>query len=98
MYNLIEYSDNCSKITGSLRNYYRDESFLNGNGAIADFPADNNSNSASFKFKTKIADQTGNDGTKNVKIRVPLKYLSKSLRTLEMPLINCEIKSYFNLV
>ena len=91
MYNLIEYSDNCSKITGSLWNYYRDESFLNGNGAIADFPADNNSNSASFKFKTKIADQTGNDGTKNVKIRVPLKYLSKSLRTLEMPLINCEI-------
>ena len=28
---------------------------------------------------------------KNVKIRVPLKYLSNFWRTLEMPLINCEI-------
>ena len=36
-------------------------------------------------------DRTGNDGTKNVKIRVPLKYLSNFWRTLEMPLINCEI-------
>ena len=27
-------------------------------------------------FKTKIACRTGNDGTKNFKIRVPLKYLS----------------------
>ena len=25
MYNLIEYSKNCSKTTGSLWNYYRDE-------------------------------------------------------------------------
>ena len=33
----------------------------------------------------------GNDGTKNVKIRVPLEYLSNFCRTLEMPLINCEI-------
>ena len=90
MYNLIEYSDNYSKTSGSLWQYYRDESYLNNNGAIADFPADNNS-SASYKFKTKIADTTGNDGTKNVKIRVPLKYLCKFWRTLEMPLINCEI-------
>ena len=44
-----------------------------------------------FKFKTKIEGRTGNDGTKNVKIRVPLKYLSNSCRTLEVPLINCEI-------
>ena len=25
MYNLLEYSKNCRKTTGSLRNYYRDE-------------------------------------------------------------------------
>ena len=43
--------------------------------AIADFLA-NKKNSASFKFKTKIADRTGKDGTKNVRIRVPLKYFS----------------------
>ena len=35
--------------------------------------------------------QTGNDGTKNVEIMVSLKYLSNFWRTLEMPLINCEI-------
>ena len=35
--------------------------------------------------------KTGNDGTKNVKSRVLLKYLSNFRRTLEMPLINCEI-------
>ena len=90
MYNLIEYSDNYSNTSGRLWNYYRDEPFLNANVAIDDFPTDNN-NSASFKFKTKIAGRTENDGTKNVKIRVPLKYLSNFWRTLEMPLINCEI-------
>ena len=90
MYNLIEYWDNNSKISGSLWHYYRDEPFLNVNAAIAAFPAYNN-NSASFIFKTKIADRTGNDGTKKIKIRVPLKYLSNFWRTLQKPLINCEI-------
>ena len=44
-----------------------------------------------FKFKTKTVGRTGNGGTKNVRIRVPLKYLSGLWRTLEMALINCEI-------
>ena len=44
-----------------------------------------------FKYKTKIAGRTGNNGTKNVKIRVPLKYLSDFWRFLEMILTNCEI-------
>ena len=39
----------------------------------------------------KITGRTGNDGTKNVEIMVPLKYLSNFWRTLEMPLINCEV-------
>ena len=70
MYDLIEYSDNYSKTSGSLWHYYRDATFLNANSATADFPAYNN-NSASFKFNTKIAGRRENDGTKNVKIRVP---------------------------
>ena len=90
MFHLIEYSDNYSKKFGNLWHYYRDEPFLNANGAIADFPADNN-NSALLKFKTKIAGRTGNDGTENVKMRVPLKHLGKFWRTLEMSLISCEI-------
>ena len=88
-YNLIEYSNNYSKTSGSLWHYYSDEPFFD-NSAIADFPANNN-NSASFKFRTRIMGRTGNDRTKNVEIRVPLKYLSSSWRTIEMPLINCEI-------
>ena len=75
MYSLIEYSDNFLITSGSLWEYYRDESFLDNNGAIADFPADNN-NGVSFKFKTKTAGRTGNDGTKNVKTIIPLKYQS----------------------
>ena len=39
-----------------------------------------------------MAGQTGDDGTKNVEIMVPLKYLSNFWRTLKIPLIiNCEI-------
>ena len=70
MHNLIEYSDNYFKTCGSLWHSYRDEPFLDNNGAIADFPANNNS--ALFKFKTKIAGRIENNG----EVRVSLKYLS----------------------
>ena len=74
LYNLIQCSDNYSKPCRSLWQYNRDEPFLdNNNGAITDFPADNN-NIALFNFKTKIAGRTGTNGTKNIGIRVPLKY------------------------
>ena len=44
-YNLIEYSDNYSKTSGSLWQYYRDEPALTDGGAIANFhAADNSSN------------------------------------------------------
>ena len=84
MYNLIEYSNNYSKTSRSSWKYYRDETALNDADTLANFPA----NSASFKFKQKITGLTGNDGTKDVKIMVPLKYLSNFWRTLEMLLIN----------
>ena len=46
----------------------------------------------SFKSKVKITGKTPNNGsTKDVEIIVPLKYLSNFWRTLEMPLINCEV-------
>ena len=89
MCNSTECSNNYSKTSGRLLHYYRDEQFLYANGAT-DFPADNN-NSALFKFKTKIAGRTGNDGRNNVKIRILLKYLSNFWRALEMLLANCEI-------
>ena len=72
MYNLIEYSDAYSKTSGSLWQYHRDEPALNANDEIIDFPANSN-NSASFRFTQQISGQTGNGGTKDVEIMVPLK-------------------------
>ena len=82
IYNLIEYRDQHSKKFGNLQQYYRNKPFLIAKSAIADIPADSN-NSSLFKFRTKIAGRTGNDKmfkcTKNIKIMVPLKYLSNFL-------------------
>ena len=90
MYNLIEYSDNYAKTTGSLWQYCKDIPARNANNKnIVIFAEDNITDS--FKFKAKITGQTGDDGTKDVEIMVPLKYLSNFWRTLEMPLINCEV-------
>ena len=80
MHNLIEYRDNYSKTSGSLFQYFKD------------IPNDNLARSESFKYKVKITGKTPVDGnTKDVEIIVPLKYLSNFWRTLEMPLINCEV-------
>ena len=88
MYNLIEYSDNYAKTTGSLWQYCKDIPARNNNNEITEFTLVNTTDS--FKFKAKITGQTEDDGTKDVEIMVPLKYLSNFWRTLEMPLINCE--------
>ena len=42
-------------------------------------------------LKKKITGQTEDNETKEVEIMVPLKYVSNFWRTLEIPLINCEI-------
>ena len=36
-----------------------------------------------------------NNGKKNVEITVPLKYLNDICKTLEKPLINCEISLFW---
>ena len=89
MYNVIEYSDNYAKTTGSLWQYCKDIPALNANDEITQFTGGNTTDS--FNFKVKLTGQTGNDGTKDVEIMVLLKYLSNFWRTLEMPLINCEV-------
>ena len=89
MYNLIEYSDYYSKTSGSLWQFCKDIPTVNNNNAIVDFTNDNLIDSSNFKVK--MTGQTENNGTKSVEIMVPLKYLSNFWRTLEMPLINCEV-------
>ena len=89
MYNLIEYSDNYQDSSATLYQYKQDD-------AVADLTADN---SSSFKYKikllgnvTEVAGNAAGVRRLNVKIVVPLKYLSNLFRSLEMPLINCKIK------
>ena len=69
------------EVCGNIVKIYRPE--------FVDFTGGNTTNS--FNFKAKITGQTGEDETKDVEIMVPLKYLSNFWRTLEMPLINCDV-------
>ena len=93
MYNLLKYSKNYEKTSGSLFNYHRDEpskiTVGVGNNAI------NISirNSKSFDYKTEIIGSldAGDDEKEDVEIAIPLKYLGNFWRSLDIPLINCEI-------
>ena len=94
MYNLIEYSDNYQDSSATLYQYKQDEP--PEDDAIADLTADN-SNSFKYKIKllgnvTEVAGNAAGVRRLNVKIVVPLKYLSNFFRSFEMPLINCKIK------
>ena len=90
MYNLIEYSVNYSKTSVSLWQHCKDIPAVNNDGNTVDFNGANATDS--LNFKTKITGQTDNNGRiDNVEIMVPLKYLRNFWRTLEMPLINCEV-------
>ena len=83
MYNLLEYSDNYQNSTGSLYQFKRDE------------PPDDNAsfgnNRTSLVYKSKLIKGTDNNNVNNVKLVVPLKYVSIFFRSLELPLVNCKI-------
>ena len=76
MYNLLEYSANYEDTTGSLYQFKRDE-LPDNNGNVT-------ANTTSLKCKSIF-------GVNNVKLVVPLKYVSNFFRSLEMPLVNCKI-------
>ena len=93
MYNLLEYSKNYRKTTGSLWNYYRDKpsSSINDDDNITHSIL----NSESFDYKVSFIENgaTHDNLTKNdVKVVVPLKHLSNFWRHLDIPLINCEVE------
>ena len=94
MYNLIEYSDNYQDSSATLYQYKRDEP--QENNVVANLTA---INSSSFKYKIKLLGNVtevagGAAGVRrlNVKVVVPLKYLSNFFRSLEMSLINFKTK------
>ena len=89
MYSLIEYPDNYQDSSATHYQYKRDEPPANLPNNLA------TNNSSSFKYKVDLLgnpDVNNNVATLNVKVVVPLKYLSNFFRSLEMPLINCKIK------
>ena len=90
MYNLIEYSDNYQDSSATLYQYKRDEP--PEGDPIPNLAVDN---SSSFKYKVELLGDpvvVNNIARRNVKVVVPLKYLTNFFRSLEMPLINCKIK------
>ena len=93
MYNLLEYSKNYEKTSGSLFNYYRDEPSEITIGAGNNARNISIRNSKSFDYKTKTTESldVGEDEKEDVTIAIPLKYLGNFWRSLDIPLINCEI-------
>ena len=82
MYNLVEYSKNKKQqvVYGIIIEMNQVILFL----PILDL----------FKYKTNIVGKTteNNDSLKNVKLVIPLKYLSNFWRSLNIPLINFEVE------
>ena len=90
MYDLIRYSENDLQTSGSLWEYYRDQTGFNDDGKVIDFPV-NDDTSLSFKYEKNAMGRTENYDIKITEIWIPLKYLSNFRRTLKIPLINCEV-------
>ena len=101
MYKLLEYSKNYRKTIGSLYNYYRDE--LSDDADDNNFDNIKVVNSNTFKYKNNITGNTYNvnagaqgydvnkNGTQEVELAMPLKYLGNFWRALNIPLIICEV-------
>ena len=95
MYNLLEYSKNYRKTIGSLYTYYRDE--LSDDADDNNFDNIKVVNSNTFKYKSKITGNTYNvntgvqgydankNGTQEVELAIPLKYLGNFWRALNIP-------------
>ena len=101
IYNLLEYSKNYRKTIRSLYNYYRDE--LSDDADDNNFDNIKVVNSNTFKYKNKIIGNTydvdagaqgydvNKNGTQEVELAIPLKYLGNFWRALNIPLISCEV-------
>ena len=103
MYNLLEYSKNYRKTTRSLWNYYRDEP---GDPLSLDsesFKYKTSITGNTYNVSLPIIGDGGNpvpnpdydankEGENKTEVVIPLKHLSNFWRSLEIPLINCEVE------
>ena len=83
MYNLLEYSDNYQNLQEVFINLKKSKFHQIILILVKIIQL------TSFKYKSELLENQVN----NVKIAVPLKYISNFFRSLEMPLINCKISS-----
>ena len=107
VYNLLEYSYNYADSSGSLWQFKRGEQNTINAGIYDNVTND----SLSFKYKSSLLEglifinvaaninpdiANAHRLFTNAKMVVPLKYLSKFFRSLEMPIINCKINLELN--
>ena len=101
MYNLLYYSKNVRKTTGSFWNYYPDKPNSGYNDDDArDGMFYSSRNSESFDYKTKLVGILGDNlptvpataGVEDIKIIVPLKNFSNFISRLNFLMINTEIE------
>ena len=79
MYNLLEYSDNYSMTSASLRDYYRDEvsDDADENNFANNYRINNNktTKTKSFEYKTKSIGHTPDNNSRlDAEVVFPLKY------------------------
>ena len=93
---MLEYSENYSKISGCLWNYYgyevHDDANENNDARIM---INNNKTvtGKSFEYKTELMKGMPTiNNTLDAEVVIPLKYLSNFWRSYDLPLINGEIE------
>ena len=103
MYNLLEYSKNYKKATGSLWNYYRDQPSIPFSTSSESFNYKTSITGNTYNVDEKITDDGGNEvdnpnydankvGKNKAEIVIPLKHLSNFWRSLNILVINCEVE------
>ena len=110
LYNMLEYSDNYTDTTGSLHQYKRPEP-RDANGNVVNLATTSSSfqyqsglvqkqlttpNSMKVPANTDPNFDNAHRIWKNIKIVVPLKYISNFFRNLELPLINTKLYMELN--
>ena len=103
MYNLLEYSKNYRKTAGGLWNYYRDEPSNPLSSNSESFKYKTSITGNTYNIDEKITDDDGNEvdnpkydankvGKNETEVVILLKHLSNFWRSLNIPLVNCEVE------
>ena len=103
MYNLLEYSKNYRKTTGIQWNYYRDEPSNPLSSNSDSFKHKTSITGNNYNVDQKITNDDGNEvdnpkydakkvGKNETEVVIPLKHLTNLWRSLNIPLIDCEVE------